>query len=186
MAKITSNARQVGKQLRTGVEKRVVDGTRRAMTKTALVGESRIKGIVQREAFDTGMLLRSINSVIDQLPNEMKMTIGTNLEYAYFIEFGRKPGKFPNLDALVGWTARKLKAQGINTRVNVSFSQLQDLARTGGKRATKQQQAYRAHLSAIYLIGRKIATKGIEQKLIFTRVQNGLLRFFRNELIKQL
>ncbi|QDT46166.1 hypothetical protein Pan258_01830 [Symmachiella dynata] len=186
MAKVTSNIVQNGDEWLKEIEQDVEDATYRAMTKTGLVGEARLKGIIEKEAYDTGRLLRSVNSIIQRLPNEIRLVIGTNLEYAFYLEHGRKPGKWPNLDALTKWVGRKLRQQGVGTRVNVSFDQLKSLARTNGKKATKAQEAYRAHLSALYLIGRKIATKGIRGKFIFQRIEAGLLTYFRRELETEL
>lgn len=157
--------------------------TTRAMTQAGLVGEKRVKGIIEREAYDQGDFLRSVNFEIQQLPKSVKMILGSSVEHAFYVEHGRKPGKFPNLDAMVAWTGRKLREQGVNTRVTVSFDQLQLLANTA---TGKQKKAYRQHLSFLYLVGRKIATKGIEEKLIFTRVESGLKRYFLNELRKEL
>lgn len=157
--------------------------TTRAFVKTGLVGEKRAKGIAELEAYDTGAFLRSIGFEIEQLPKSVKMMLGSTLEYAFYLKKGRKPGKFPNLDAMVAWTGRKLREQGINTRVTVSFDQLQQLAKSS---SGKQKQAYRQHLSFLYLVGRKIATKGIREKRIFGRIEDGLKRYFIEELTKEL
>lgn len=186
MVKIQSNIEQVADEWLEDVEQQVEDATYRAMVKTGLVGEARVKSIVEKEAHDTGRLLRSINAEIKKSGVNMELVIGTNLEYAVYLEEGRKPGKWPNLDALTKWVGRKLREQGVATRVNIKFDQLKQLARTNGKKATKQQQAYRAHLSALYLIGRKIATKGIRGKYIFKRLEDGLLAYFRKELADEL
>lgn len=165
------------------LEKQAEAAIYQAMIKTAVVGEARVKGIIEKEAYDTGRLLRSVNSKITHSPNQLKLVIGTNLEYAYYLEHGRKPGKFPNLDALVKWVGRKLRRQGIGTRVNVSFDQLKALAKSA---KGEQKKAYRAHLSAVYLIGRKIATKGVREKFIFKRLEDGLLAYFRKQAYDQL
>lgn len=158
----------------------------RAAQRTALLGEARVKSIIEKEAYDTGRFLRSVTSKILREGDLLRIIIGSALEYAIFIEKGRKPGRWPNLDALVAWVGRKLRKQGINARVNVTFDQLLELARSGHKPATAQQKAYRQQLAAIYLIGRKIATKGIREKLIFKRIQDGLLAYFRAEAQKEL
>lgn len=186
MVVFKSNIVEKGQAYFARLEKEVEESAKRAMRKSMLVGEARVKGIIEKEAYDTGRLLRSINAVVRTSPNEIRGVIGTALEYAKTIEYGRKPGSWPNLDALTKWVGRKLRQEGINTRVNVSFDELKALARTGGKPPTKRQEAYRQHLSALYLIGRKIATKGIEQKLIFKRIEDGLLAYFRNELSREL
>lgn len=160
----------------------------RAAVKTSLVGESRVKGIMQKEAYDTGRLLRSVTSEIKQSPDELKLIIGSNLEYAVTVEYGRKKGKWPNLTALVKWTGRKLREKGINARVNITFDQLKQMA--GGKRkngqASKQSEIARKHLSFVYAVGMNISKKGIKEKLIFKRIEDGLLGYFRNELQKEL
>ena len=165
-----------------GLEKRVADIAYRAAVKTTLVAEARVKGIVEQEAFDTGRALRSVTSEVRRSVDAVVMTTGTNLDYFVDIEFGRKPGKWPNLSAIVAWAGRQLRRQGVNTRVNVSFDQLKALARTGGKPATAQQKAYRQHLDFVFLVGRKIATKGIRQKLIFKRLEPAMLAYYRKEV----
>lgn len=186
MVKVKSNFGDAGKKWTADIEKKVREAVIRAAQRTALVGEARVRGIIEREAYDTGELLRSVQSMIESLPNEIAVKVTSSAAHAIDVEYGRLPGKWPNLDALVAWTARKLKAQGINTRVNITFDALKAMARSNGKKATKQQQAYRAHLAFIFLVGRKIATKGIRQKLIFKRVEDGLKEFFRREIVKEL
>ena len=44
----------------------------RALVRTGLVGEARVKGIVEKEAYDTGRLLRSVTSVIYKNPDLLK------------------------------------------------------------------------------------------------------------------
>jgi hypothetical protein len=186
MTTVKSNIGTVADRWAKEQMQKVEGGIRRAMQKTALVGEARVRGAMEKEAYDTGALLRSVVSSISEADHKLILRIGSNLDYAWFVEHGRKPGKFPNLDALVAWTGRKLKANGVNTRINVSFDELKQLARSGGKPATAQQRAYRSHLAFIYLVGRKIATKGIRGKLIFARIEDGLLAYFRNEVQKEL
>jgi hypothetical protein len=116
------------------------------------------------------------------MPTKIVGRIFSELDYAINVEEGRKPGSFPNVDALVAWTGRKLKAQGINTRVTVTFDQLKQLA----KDATgEQKKAYRQHLAFIYLAGRKIATKGIKAKRIFRSSKRDIENIFHKELEKE-
>lgn len=186
--KIISNIPEVADRWARRVEDDVRKAVQRAALRTARVGELRIQGIIEREAFDRGTFRQSISAVVRVLDAEVVLTISSALEYAFYIEHGRKPGKWPNLDALTGWVGRMLRKEGINTRANITFDQLQQLARqkTQGGKASAQAKAARKHLAAVYLIGRKIATKGIKQKLIFKRVEDGLLRFLRQELEKEL
>jgi hypothetical protein len=186
MVTFRSNVAQAGQAFFDDLGRQVEAATHRAMTKTGLVGEARVKGIVERESYDTGRLLRSVKATIYRSPEAMRLVIGTNLDYAIQVEEGRKAGKWPNLDALTKWVGRKLRREGLNTRVNVTFDELKAMARTGGRPATEQQKAYRTHLSVLYMVGRKIATKGIREKYIFKRIESGLLAYFRNELNKEL
>jgi len=186
MVKVTSNVEEVAAAYLKRVEQQAEDAVVKAMHKTGLVGEARVKGIMEKEAYDTGALLRSVTHKVRKSKDEVVLTIGSNLEYAWFVEHGRRPGKFPNLDALTKWVGRMLAREGVKTRVNVTFDQLKELARSKGKKASAQQKAYRIHLGVIYLVGRKIATKGIRGKMIFKRIENGLLAYFRAELSKEL
>jgi hypothetical protein len=187
MIVVRSDIVQKSDQYLKELEKQAEAAVLRAMIRTSLVGEKRVKGIAEREAYDTGRFLRSIKSDIRRSADEMILTIGSNLDYAITLEHGRKPGKWPNLDALTSWVGRMLRRKGLNTRVNVSFDQLKTLARVGkGNKATEQQKAYRKHLEVLFLVGRKIATKGVRQKLIFKRLEEGLLAYFRVEAQKEL
>lgn len=168
------------------LEAQVELAVKTAMQRTGLVSEARVKSIFEKEAYDTGRALRSVTFKISKEYDQYVLTIGSNLAYVFMLEFGRKPGKWPNLDAITQWVGRKLRRQGVNTRVNVTYDQLKQLAKSGGHKATAAQKAYRQHLAVVYLVGRKIATKGIREKLIFTRIKDGSLAYFRAELNKQL
>lgn len=184
MVTIKSNIEQVAVQWAKDAEKKLAAAVHRALTKTGMVGEARIKGIIEKEAYDTGRFLRSVNSVIYVSPDNMRLVIGTDVAYAIYLEHGRKPGKWPNLDALVKWVGRRLREKGVNATVNVTFDQLKEMAKTRGKKggSTAKAKVAREHLAALYLIGRKIATKGIREKLIFKRIEDGLLAYFRSQL----
>lgn len=188
MATVTSNIEQVGHAAMDKLEDRVKSAARRALATTGIHGEGLAKAIFESEAKDTGRALNSITSeVIDVSEVLLKVVVGSNLAYVWFIEHGRKPGRFPNLDALVGWTARKLKDAGIGATVNVSFNELKELARVmPGQKATASQKAARIHLGLIFMVGRKIATKGIREKLIFKRIEEELNTFFGVEYRKEL
>lgn len=63
-----------------------------------------LKKETEKDSYDLGTLANSY--VVRQVRSGM-VQVGSMLEYAPVREYGRKPGTFPNLDALVGWTARK-------------------------------------------------------------------------------
>lgn len=75
-----------------------------ALLKVWMYLEQQIKKQVEKDSYDTGQLARSINT---QKISDEKVVVWTNLEYALIREYGRRPWKFPPLQALVGWTARK-------------------------------------------------------------------------------
>lgn len=75
-----------------------------ALLKVWMYLEQKIKKQVEKDSYDTGQLARSITT---QKISDEKVVVGTNLEYALIREYGRRPWKFPPLQALVGWTARK-------------------------------------------------------------------------------
>ena len=186
MVTFRSNVVPAGKEFFDDLNNQITNATYRAMTKTGLVGEARVKGIVERESYDTGRLLRSVKATIFTSPAAMRLVIGTNLDYAIQVEEGRKPGKWPNLDGLTKWVGRMLRRKGVGTKVNISFDELKAAAKTGGRPPNAAQKAARVHLSVLFLVGRKIATKGIKQKYIFKRIENGLLSYFRKELNAEL
>ena len=75
-----------------------------ALMKCWLYLEGKIRDEMQRDSYDTWKLAESINT---QRVSENKIVVWTNLEYALVREYGRRPWKFPPLQALVWWTARK-------------------------------------------------------------------------------
>src|SRR5436305_974333 len=111
MVTIRSDIPEKGDEWLQGLQKQVEDIVYRALVKAALLGEQQVKGIIEKEAYDTGRLLRSVTSTILKSPYLMRLVLGTNLDYAIFVEQGRKPGKWPNLDALVSWCGRHMRRQ---------------------------------------------------------------------------
>ncbi len=188
MVFIRSDIEQKSKAWLADVERQTEAAVYRAMVKTGLVGEARVKGIMQKEAYDTGRLLRSVAFSIIKGKDELRLILGSNLEYALYVEEGRKPGKWPSLNGLVKWVGRKMREKGINARVNVTFDQLKQMAKEKNKTgaASTQAKIARQQLAMLYLVGRKIATKGIRQKLIFKRIEDGLLAYFRAEVQREL
>lgn len=86
----------------------------------------------------SGGLLDSVRYIYSS--NGRKFEIGLNLAYYWrFVEYGRKPGKFPPPDKILEW----IRIKPVLPRPNIN-----------GKLPTEKQLAY--------LIGRKIAREGIE------------------------
>ena len=118
-----------------------------ALMKCWLYLEWKIKEQIQEDSYDTWQLARSINT---QKVNDNKVIVWTNLEYALVREFGRRPWKFPPLQALVWWTARKWMITGWAT------SRYEDLP---------NEDKW-----VIFVIARAIARRGIPWKHTFENV----------------
>lgn len=56
---------------------------------------------------DRGRLRASITSEMDSAAVPKWVQIGTNVEYAPYVHEGRPPGKFPPMDKIAAWAARK-------------------------------------------------------------------------------
>ncbi len=78
---------------------------------------------------DTGRLRSSISQEVDKSQMPLWAKVGTNVEYAAPVEFGRRPGSFPPLAAIRAWTIRK----GIGA--GAAFPIAQAIARRGTKGA---------------------------------------------------
>lgn len=61
---------------------------------------------------DIGNLVNSIFT-IPPTPPKFKGGIQTNVPYALVMEDGRRPGRFPPVDAMIAWVTRKRKDFGI-------------------------------------------------------------------------
>jgi len=120
-----------------------------ALEKVWMYLEQQIKKQIEKDSYDTGHLAESVNT--QKISNE-KVVVWTNLEYALVREYGRRPWKFPPLQALVGWTARKGMISWWPT------SKFEDL--------------HYIDKGKIFVIARAIAKKGIKGKHTFERTIN--------------
>lgn len=91
----------------------------------------------------TGALVASVDGDVNFDGRYINVSIKANEEWKY-VEYGRKPGKFPNLEAIKSW----ISVKGL-PRSNYGVSN----AKYKGKLPTENQLTY--------LIGRKIARDGI-------------------------
>lgn len=107
----------------------------------------KIQEQIEYDSYDTWMFARSITyRAID----DETVEVWSALEYAAVIEYWRMPWKFPPLDALVWWTARKgMITWGATSRYD-------DL--------------YYKDKWVVFLIARAIATRWIKWKHIFENV----------------
>lgn len=107
----------------------------------------KIQEQVEQDSYDTWNLARSITY---RKVKEWVVEVWSWLEYAAVREYWRLPGTFPNLDALVGWTARK----GM-----ISWGATQ-----------RYDDLYYKDKSTVFLIARAIATRGIPWQYTFEKV----------------
>lgn len=90
--------------------------------------------------FASGTLYNSVNVRVDETPDGASLVLdfGAAANYAYYVEYGRKPGKFPPLRVIDRWVVQK----GI-----------------GGIRDEKGK--FMKRKSLVYLVRRSIAEHGI-------------------------
>ena len=108
--------------------------------------EKRLKEEVWKDSKDTGDLVRSITTV---KVSDDEVDVWTRLFYWLVREYWRRPWKFPPLQALVGWTARKGMISWWKT--------------------ARYEDLHYEDKGTIYVIARAIAQRGIEWKHTFER-----------------
>ena len=133
----------------------------KALKKVWTYLEWKIRKQMEKDSYDTGHLAESINT--KQINNE-KVVVGTNVEYALVREYGRRPWKFPPLDALVGRTARK----GI----------------INGNKTARFEDLHYEDKGKVFIIARAIAVKGIQGKHTFENTINAEKDKFSDLFIK--
>lgn len=113
--------------------------------------------LIQDNKIATGELLNSVDYVIEK--NDRAISVSLKLEdYWKWVEEGRKPGKFPPPDAILSWLRVKPIIPDERT----------------GRIPDERQLAY--------LIGRKIATDGIEPGYQLRYTKERLFREFENRI----
>lgn len=104
----------------------------------------KLKEQMQEDSYDTWALA---NSITYRKIEPWVVEVWSALEYAAVREYWRRPWKFPPLDALVGWTARKGMISWWATQ--------------------RYDDLYYKDKGVIYLIARAIARNGIQWKHTF-------------------
>lgn len=121
--------------------------TRKAMTTGLLLLEAEQKRNAPR---DTGRLQGSIHHTITGGGANLTGRVGPAARYAYWVEHGRRPGRYPPIDAVAGWARR----HGIHPFV---------LARAIARRGTRAQPfvapSLQKHRTAILRLFDKIGAK---------------------------
>jgi len=117
--------------------------------------------------YASGRLRQTVNYTIDG----KTLIFGANAKnkgfpYANVVEFGRRPGTYPNMDAILKWVKRKVLLGHIN------------LSNVQGKTLEKKQE------NLAWMVSNKIARKGIEGRFPFKFGFEEGLKFFENEINK--
>jgi phage gpG-like protein len=127
---------------------------RRALTASLLMIEADAKRNVRQ---DTRRLGGSINHEITGAYPNLIGRVGPSVQYGVFVEFGRKPGRMPPVNALLGWVRRhaasgSLPRAGAN-RDRILYNRAFALARAIGRRGIPPRPfmgpAYRRNEGAI-------------------------------------
>lgn len=109
----------------------------------------KLKEAIQVDSYDTWALHDSITW---QKVRDWVVEVWSNLDYAVIREYWRRPWKFPPLDVIAEWTARKGM---ITWWVNTWYDNLHYIDRW-----------------IVFIVARAIAKRWIEWKLTFNRVFN--------------
>lgn len=129
--------------------KKVVRDSNRALWYCWEYLEWKLKEAIETDSYDTWNLYDSITW---QKVRDWVVEVWSNLDYAVIREYGRRPWKFPPLDVIASWSARKGM---ISWWVNDWYDNLH---------YTDQW--------IVFIIARAIAKRWIEWKLTFNRVFN--------------
>ena len=101
---------------------------------------------------DTRRMAGSINSRISGTHPTIVGEVGPATRYGRFVEFGRRPGRMPPVDALIGWVRRHWNPGFIGP---IARGQLRPGRAAGG---TVSRNAIR---SRAFALARKIAREGV-------------------------
>lgn len=90
-------------------------------------------GIIQTGAIASFSLLRSVEKIFEKRGAISAWLVGSQLPYAPFANYGRKPGKRPPIDPILKWVALKPINTGNKDARSVAFA----IATAIGKRGVK-------------------------------------------------
>lgn len=123
--------------------------------------QSKLQEEIMIDSYDTWNLARSINY---QLVKDWVVEVWSNLFYAVVRENWRKPWRFPPMDVIASWSARK---KIIDWGVNTWYDNL-----------------HYKDKGIVFIIARAIATRWIEWKHTFEKVVNrerlNVIKIFRD------
>lgn len=116
--------------------------------------------LIDEDVIASGELVNSISAVVNLESGSYSVVMSLE-EYWKYIEFGRKPGKFPPVDVIRKWITTKPILPTDNGNGNIP---------------TENQLAF--------LISRKIATEGIKPRPLLSETIEDVYNEFIDELIE--
>lgn len=134
----------------------------RVAAATSILKASRTlrREVIRRQPVDTGALRRSTRNApvdVDSVTDRRTIILGgliVGAKYGRVVDQGRKPGKWPNVDAIRAWVKRKLLAVILEAE---GFT-----GREFKRRLTKARKSESRINSLAYLVGKKIKEQGID------------------------
>ena len=146
----------------------------RGLKNSNLVIVSKIQENLEKNGrTDTRELYNSITSTaVSVTPKILKSSVFSASDHAFATEFGRKAGKMPNINSLVGWAVRKR----ITTSLGATDT-YEKIKRTGSKKQKKE-------MGIIFAIAKKIAKIGYKGKKSFSTVFEEVEDIVLKEMIK--
>lgn len=127
--------------------KHLADETKTTMQAALLLLEGEQKKTAPR---DTGRLQGSVHHTITGRGASLTGRVGPSVRYAIYVEKGRRPGRYPPIDAVAGWARR----HGVHP-----FLVARAIARRGVKPRPFVEPALTKHKSAIVRMFDKIGVK---------------------------
>lgn len=119
-----------------------------AMTRAVAVVETNV--IEHTPVGDSGFLR---GSILGEVETPLYGVVGTNAEYAVYVEEGRKAGTQPPVEALLDWVRRSAKGR-----------QFLSALRSSNRRITARQAAF--------ILARKIGRRGTQGQQMFEKGLN--------------
>jgi phage gpG-like protein len=120
---------------------------------------------------NTGRLRKSLLSTVsNETPVPLSVTVGTNVTYAPFVEFGRKPGRWPPDAAIRTWVTQKNRGR-LGTRDPEALDRMTfQVRRAIGRRGVKERPFLRDGTeAAIPAIQAHVTTLGKEIEEAYRR-----------------
>ncbi len=157
----------------TEAEKRIGEAIREGFEP---LGNELVQSIKADSPSDRGRFKKGVKKRISGKGLKTRLLVYNNLDYAEYIEEGRKPGsKPPPPDVLLGWVRRKglgAKAFSIKTRRAIAAGTTRSFNRAIGKRRTAAQSLLNIQKSIAFLIGRSIGKRGIKGLFLFKNLKS--------------